>query len=255
MAAPTATRKPLQFRPYQRHFCLCYVQISILSALTLTMLCSERRQEHRSEGFPLIYVYIHIVVMFTCGTMMSFGSQRSLWAIVTAVSMAIFTTITQSQQPKSKMWLVARIASHDIGVIGVFLILASRVGEDLGKKYRLHFLYPYGKNLISIFCIISAVQLYRTPEERRAFLSTLPHSEVAMVILGASMLMGGFMFSSDFQFKRIVGFLSVALVFYILTIDGNLHYWHKKARLEYWMQMNMILNSATILCSMIFMAT
>nr|XP_054757772.1 transmembrane protein 101-like [Lytechinus pictus] len=209
----------------------------------------------RSEGFPLVYIYIHIFVLFTSGTMMSFGSQRSLWAIVTAVSMAIFTTITQSQQPKTKMWLVARIASHDIGVIGVFLILASRVGEDLGKKYRLHFLFPYGKNLISIFCIINSVQLYRTPEERRAFLSTLPHGETAMVLLGVALLMGGFLFSSEFQTKRISAFLAVALLFFILTIEGNLHYWHKNARLEYWMQMNMVLNSVTVLCSLIFMAT
>ncbi|XP_071497194.1 transmembrane protein 101-like [Diadema antillarum] len=255
MAAPTSHRKLSALSILKGVSAFVMFRFPFLSALTLTMLCSEREQDHRPEGYPLFYIYIHIAVLFTCGTMMSFGSQRSLFAIVTAVALALFTTVTQSQQSSAKTWMVARVASHDVGIIGVFLIMASRAAENLGKRYRLHFLYPYGKNLISIFCIISAVQLYRTPEERRAFLHTLPHCQVAMATLGIALLLGGFLLSSEWQTKRISGLVAVAVVCYLLTIDGNLQYWHFKLHVEYWLQMNMILNSATIVCTLIFMAS
>ncbi|XP_071497184.1 transmembrane protein 101-like [Diadema antillarum] len=105
-----------------------------------------------------------------------------------------------------------------------------------------------------MFCIISAVQLYTVREDQHAFLNSYPNCHVTMAILGVALLLGGFALCSEWQTKHIGGLVAVALVCCLLTIDGNLQYWHSKQYVEYFLQMNMILSSATVVCALVFMA-
>ncbi|XP_022105916.1 transmembrane protein 101-like [Acanthaster planci] len=226
-----------------------------LSAVIFVLLCNERERNGRPEGYPHLVIYLHVALLMLEGSMMSFATQRSLFALMCAVQMTVMTLVTHtSPSLRFKPWLMVRMMSRDVGVIGSYLILASRTHEELSRRYRLARLYPLGRSLLASYFIVLAYQVNREALERQAFLQHIPGGIVSVsAFCGASML-SSMMFLSQYKAKTSVRVLLALLLVSTLTVDLDFAYW-KRQRVEFWNQVTILLNDAGMLGMLLLLAT
>ncbi|XP_071497205.1 uncharacterized protein [Diadema antillarum] len=238
-----------------------------LTVFGTVALCYSSR---RSQIAIVTAILMTVKTIYTAVTQSQHSSSNK-WMVVRvafhdvgAIGGILIMAKCVAENPSGNYWL--SLLQYTRRVIEKYSVLTwlSHIGRKLAfdtvemildwmKRIGLDLLYHYGKNLISIFCIFSAVQLYTVDEERRAFLDVWPN-QVAMGTLGISLLLGGFLLLSEWQTRLISGLVAGALLLYFITIDCNIHYWQSRLHVKYWQQMNIILKSAYVIFTLISIA-
>lgn len=146
-----------------------------------------------------------------------------------------------------------RMLSRDLGVIGTYLIVASRSHEELSRRYRLAKLYPLGRSLLASYFIVLAFQLNREVTEQKAFMHRIPGGLAVVSLFCIICLISSFMLMSEIKVKTSVGILLVVLLIIIVLVDLDFKYWQRK-KVEYWNQVTIVGNDVCMLTMLIMLA-
>ncbi|XP_033631152.1 uncharacterized protein LOC117293047 [Asterias rubens] len=231
---------------------LVLTRFPFFCALAFTMLCSERESSRRPEGYPHTVIYVHLALLILEGSMMSFATQRSLFALMCAIQAAVMMLVTHtSPSLRFKPWLMIRMLSRDIGVIGTYLIIASRSHEELSRRYRLTKLYPIGRSFLASYFIVLAFQLNQEVIEQKAFIHRVPGGLAVVSLFCIICLISSFMLMSEMKVKTTAQILLVLLLIIIVFVDLDFKYWQGK-KVEYWNQITIVGNDVCML-AMLFM--
>ncbi|XP_038052662.1 transmembrane protein 101-like [Patiria miniata] len=230
-------------------------RLPFASAVVFALLCHERESNERPLGYPHIVIYIHVALLMLEGSMMSFATQRSLFALMCAVQIAVMMLVTHtSPSLRYKPWLMIRMLSRDLGVIGSYLILASRTHEELSRRYRLAKLYPLGRSLLASYFIVLAFQLNREAVEQDAFVHHIPGGIVAVSAFCGACMVCSLMFLSQYKVKPAVRVLIVLGLLFTVMVDLDFKYW-KRRHVEYWNQVTILVNDLGMVAMLLLLAT
>ena len=144
-----------------------------------------------------------------------------------------------------------RMLSRDIGVIGTYLIIASRSHEELSRRYRLAKLYPIGRSFLASYFIVLAFQLNQEVIEQKAFIHRVPGGLAVVSLFCIICLISSFMLMSEMKVKTTAQILLVLLLIIIVFVDLDFKYWQGK-KVEYWNQITIVGNDVCML-AMLFM--
>ncbi|XP_071852979.1 transmembrane protein 101-like isoform X2 [Apostichopus japonicus] len=208
----------------------------------------------RSELLPGLYVYVYIFAMFFAGTMLSFGDQKSLFALLAAGFSASFSVISHSIMAPVDPWLKVRMVVRDAATVGMYIIIASRGVERLERRYRLAWMYQYGCALLTAFFCITAFQLNRSPQEQGALNFPYYIGEFTKIILAGTFMVCGLLLASDRKTKTVSSILVVSQLLYISLVEMRIHYWTKKLKVELSTQVDLIISSFYILIILLLIA-
>lgn len=170
--------------------------------------------------------------------------------------------------------------SRTIAIIGGFLILASGAGELYRQKPRSRSLQSTGQVFLGIYLICQvfgasrgalggsfgvrttssppspqAYSLQHSAEDRLAYLNHILGGELTLQLLFVLYGLLALAFLSGCCVRAAAQVLAVLLPLAILLIDGNLAYWHRARRVEFWNQMKLIGQSVGIFGAAVILAT
>uniref|UniRef100_A0A8B9VXF5 Transmembrane protein 101 n=1 Tax=Anas zonorhyncha TaxID=75864 RepID=A0A8B9VXF5_9AVES len=152
-------------------------------------------------------------------------------------------------------WAAVRMYSRTIAIIGGFLILASGAGELYRQKPRSRSLQSTGQVFLGIYLICQAYSLQHSAEDRLAYLNHILGGELTLQLLFVLYGLLALAFLSGCCVRAAAQVLAVLLPLAILLIDGNLAYWHRARRVEFWNQMKLIGQSVGIFGAAVILAT
>lgn len=215
----------------------------------------EREKRSRAELLPQLYVYMYIFGMFFAGTMLSFGNQRSLFALLAAGLTAAFSGISHAIMAPIEPWIKVRMIIRDAAMVGMYVIVASRGTERLERKYRLAWMFQYGCSMLTAFFCITAFQLSRNPEEQGAL--NLPYhlGDFAKIILAGTFMVGGLLLASDWKTKTVAHLLVAAQLLYMLLVETRIHYWTNRLKVGLWVQLDLLISSIYIFIILILISS
>ena len=143
--------------------------------------------------------------------------------------------------------------SRDAAIIGSFLIIASRVHEKLGKRYRLTYLYPLGCSLVGLFFAGYSIQLWREPQEMKAFMRHMPLASILHPIYCVCFLFAGLTLASDsskYMVRAAKGLIPLTISV-LLLIEIDFDYWTTRTGMEYWNQVDQLARMVTALGTLV----
>ncbi|KAM3923892.1 transmembrane protein 101 [Leptodactylus fuscus] len=220
------------------------------------MLYAERAEAKRKPDIPVPFLYFDLGVAVLCASFMSFGVKRRWFALGSALELAISTYAAHvSGHVHYGDWLKVRMYSRTIAVIGGFLIVASGAGEIYRQKPRSRSLQSTGQVFLGIYLICVAYTLQHSKEDRQSHLDFLPGGEPVLQMLFVLYGVLALSFLSGYYVRFSAQVLAVLLPFSLLLVDGNLGYWHKNRRVEFWNQMRMIGQNVGIFGAAVILAT
>ncbi|XP_072016755.1 transmembrane protein 101-like [Amphiura filiformis] len=254
MAAPCRSK----ISEFSRRLAELYItRYPFIAALVFTMLCSEREQAGKPDTIPRILIYIQFAAQFLSATMMSFGGQRSLFALVAAVQTAVTSAVIHtSSTVYLPPWLVMRMIARDAAVVGSFLIIASRVHEKHSKRYRLAHMYPLGCALVGIFFAAYAVQLFRDQQEAIAFLSHMPLATILQPVFCVCFICSGLILASDNRdsMRKAPKLLIPLVILVLLFVEMDFNYWRSNRKVEFWNHIDQVLKMVNALASLLLIS-
>ncbi|XP_053309659.1 transmembrane protein 101 [Spea bombifrons] len=220
------------------------------------MLYAERAEARRKPDIPVPYLYVDLAVAVLCASFMSFGVKRRWFALGSALELAVGTYAAHvGGHVHYGDWLKVRMYSRIIAVIGGFLVLASGAGEIYRQKPRSRSLQSTGQVFLGIYLICMAYTLQHSKEDRMAYLDFLPGGEPVLQMVFILYGILALSFLSGYYVRAAAQVLAVLLPLTLLLIDGNLGYWHKNRRVEFWNQMRLIGQNIGIFGAAVILAT
>ncbi|KAG8566550.1 hypothetical protein GDO81_013297 [Engystomops pustulosus] len=210
----------------------------------------------KKPDIPVPFLYFDLGVAVLCASFMSFGVKRRWFALGSALQLALSTYAAHiGGHVHYGDWLKVRMYSRTIAVIGGFLIVASGAGEIYRQKPRSRSLQSTGQVFLGIYLICLAYTLQHSKEDRQSHLDFLPGGEPILQILFVLYGVLALSFLSGYYVRFSAQVLAVLLPFSLLLVDGNLGYWHKSRRVEFWNQMRMIGQNVGIFGAAVILAT
>ncbi|XP_066518787.1 transmembrane protein 101 [Hoplias malabaricus] len=231
-------------------------RFSFFNCFCMLMLFAERADIKRKPDIEVPYLYFDLGAAVIFASFMSFGVKRRWFALVAAIQLALSTYFSYAGgHVHYGEWLKVRMYSRAMAVIGGFLVLASGAGEVYRQKPRTRSLQSTGQVFLGIYLICLVYSLQNSQEDRLAFLDHIPGGEVTvqLLILVFGILALSFLSGCYVQLSSQI--LSVLLPLVILFIDGNIGYWHRTRRVEFWNQMKLIGHNVGIFGAVLILAT
>ncbi|NXL69070.1 TM101 protein, partial [Chordeiles acutipennis] len=218
--------------------------------------CGSAAVPPRQPDIPLPYLYADMGAAVLCASFMSFGVRRRWFALGAALQLATATCAAHlTGHGHYGHWLKVRLYSRSVALVGGFLVLASGAGELYRQRPRSRALQASGQALIGIYLICQAYSLQHSTEDRLAYLEHLPGGELALQLLALLHGLLALAFLSGRCVRAAAQALAVLLPLATLLIDGNLGYWHRARRVEFWAQMRLIGQSVAIFGAAVILAT
>ncbi|XP_015458693.1 transmembrane protein 101 isoform X2 [Astyanax mexicanus] len=243
MAAPSR-REALRLLSQLGAFIL--TRFGFWNCFSMLMLFAERADVKRKPDIQVPYLYVDMGAAVLCASFMSFGVKRRWFALFSAIQLAFSTYLSYvGGQVHYGDWLKVRMYSRAMAVIGGFLVLASGAGEVYRQKPRTRSLQSTGQ----------VYSLQHSQEDRLAYLDHIPGGEVTVQLLVVVFGVLALSYLSGCYVQLSSQILSVLLPLVILFIDGNIGYWHRSRRVEFWNQMKLIGHNVGIFGAVLILAT
>ncbi|TRY60598.1 hypothetical protein DNTS_007562 [Danionella cerebrum] len=252
--AATSRKKALRF--FSQFGAFILTRFSFWNCFSMLMLFAERADVKRKPDIPVPYLYVDLGAAVLCASFMSFGVKRRWFSLLAAIHLALSTYISHAGgQVHYGDWLKVRMYSRAMAIIGGFLVLASGAGEAYRQKPRTRSLQSTGQVFLGIYLICMVYSLQHSQEDRLAYLDHIPGGEVTLQLLVLVFGLLALSFLSGYYIWLASQILAVLLPLIILFIDGNLAYWHKSCRVEFWNQLKLIGQSVGIFGAVLILAT
>ncbi|XP_072523489.1 transmembrane protein 101 [Salminus brasiliensis] len=253
MAAPSR-REALRLLSQLGAFIL--TRFGFWNCFSMLMLFAERADVKRKPDIQVPYLNVDMGAAVLCASFMSFGVKRRWFALFSAIQLAFSTYLSYvGGHVHYGDWLKVRMYSRAMAVIGGFLVLASGAGEVYRQKPRTRSLQSTGQVFLGIYLICLVYSLQHSQEDRLAYLDHIPGGEVTVQLLVVVFGVLALSFLSGCYVQLASQILSVLLPLVILFIDGNVGYWHRSRRVEFWNQMKLIGQNVGIFGAVLILAT
>lgn len=108
------------------------------------------------------------------------------------------------------------------------------------------------------FCTFLFLQLYtlqHSKEDRLAYLDHIPGGEITIQLLVLVFGVLALSYLSGCYVRVASQILAILLPLVVLFIDGNVGYWHRTRRVEFWNQMKLIGQNIGIFGAVLILAT
>lgn len=145
--------------------------------------------------------------------------------------------------------------SRAMAIIGGFLVLASGAGEVYRQKPRTRSLQTTGQVFLGIYLICTVYSLQHSKEDRVAYLDHIPGGEITVQLLVLVFGVLALSYLSGCYVRVASQILAVLLPLIVLFVDGNMGYWHRSCRVEFWNQMKLIGQNVGIFGAVLILAT
>ncbi|KAI5617642.1 transmembrane protein 101 [Silurus asotus] len=253
MAAPSK-RQMLRFISQFGAFIL--TRFGFWNCFSMLMLFAERADVKRKPDIQVPLLYVDMAAAVLCASFMSFGVKRRWFALAAAIQLAFSTYASYiGGHVHYGDWLKVRMYSRAMAVIGAFLVLASGAGEVYRQKPRTRSLQSTGQVFLGIYLICMVYSLQHSQEDRSAYLDHIPGGEITLQLLVILFGVLALSFLSGYYVRLASQILAVLLPLIILFIDGNLGYWHRTRRVEFWNQMKLIGHNIAIFGAVLILGT